>query len=107
MNLVLRTGLSDSDYALIAEAAKQQSEIESLVLFGSRAKGNFRKGSDVDIAVKGLSVTYDSVIRLSDVLNEVLPLPYFFDVLNYNTLSDPELKAHIDRVGLEIYLINK
>ncbi|WP_202806916.1 nucleotidyltransferase domain-containing protein, partial [Nitrincola nitratireducens] len=35
------------------EAAKQQSEIESLVLFGSRAKGNFRKGSDVDIAVKG------------------------------------------------------
>lgn len=106
MNLVLRTGLSDSDYALIAEAAKQQSEIESLVLFGSRAKGNFRKGSDVDIAVKGLSVTYDSVIRLSDQLNEVLPLPYFFDVLNYNTLSDPELKAHIDRVGLEIYIIN-
>ncbi|EXJ09015.1 hypothetical protein D791_04058 [Nitrincola nitratireducens] len=52
-------------------------------------------------------MTYDSVIRLSDVLNEVLPLPYFFDVLNYNTLSDPELKAHIDRVGLEIYLINK
>ncbi|RAU16650.1 nucleotidyltransferase domain-containing protein [Nitrincola tibetensis] len=107
MNLVLRTGLSDSDYALIAEAAKQQSEIESLVLFGSRAKGNFRKGSDVDIAVKGLSVTYDSVIRLSDQLNEVLPLPYFFDVLNYNTLSDPELKAHIDRVGMEIYIINK
>lgn len=103
MNLEQQTGLRASDLELIAQAANRQPEIEQLILFGSRAKGNYRKGSDVDLAVQGEGVTYESVTKLAVQLNEILPLPYMFDVLDYNTLAEPALKEHIDRVGIEIY----
>lgn len=98
-----QTGLTTRDLELICMAAEQQPEIETLILFGSRAKGNYRKGSDVDLAIKGAGVTYDSVTSLAVLLNESLPLPYMFDLLNYSTLAEPALKEHIDRVGIEIY----
>lgn len=98
-----QTGLTDNDLKLIQEAAAQYPDIEALILFGSRAKGTYRKGSDVDIAVQGTAVDDATISGLTDQLNEVLPVPYFFDVLNYNTLAEPALKAHIDRVGLVIY----
>ena len=98
-----QTGLTRSDLKLIHQAAKQQPEIEQLILFGSRAKGNYRNGSDVDLAVQGQDVTYESVIKLADELNENLPLPYMFDVLNYDTLAEATLKEHIDRVGIVLY----
>jgi predicted nucleotidyltransferase len=103
MSLEQQTGLTARDLALIAQAAARQPEIEHLILFGSRAKGTYRKGSDVDLAVQGAGVTYDSITTLAEQLNEVVPLPYMFDVLDYNILAEPALKAHIDRVGIEIY----
>ncbi|MCD8512140.1 MAG: nucleotidyltransferase domain-containing protein [Nitrincola sp.] len=103
MNLEQQTGLTARDLELIVQAAERRPEIEHLILFGSRAKGNYRKGSDVDLAVQGAGVTYDSITTLAEQLNEVAPLPYMFDVLDYNTLAEPALKAHIDRVGIEIY----
>jgi predicted nucleotidyltransferase len=103
MSLEQQTGLTARDFEMIIQAAARQPEIEHLILFGSRAKSNYRKGSDVDLAVQGADVTYDSITTLAEQLNEVLPLPYMFDVLDYNTLAEPALKAHIDRVGLEVY----
>jgi len=96
-------GLTASDLAFLTRAAQQLPEIESVTLFGSRAKGTHRKGSDVDLAVQGDKVTEDTIARLADQLNEQLPLPYFFDVLNYNALTDSELLAHINRLGRVIY----
>ncbi|MBE0507206.1 MAG: nucleotidyltransferase domain-containing protein [Marinospirillum sp.] len=101
--LEYQTGLSSKDLALIRQAAEACPEIEQLVLFGSRAKGNYRKGSDVDLAVMGSKVTYETITQLADQLNEELPLPWFFDVLDYNTLTEPALKEHIDRVGLVVF----
>lgn len=103
MNLEARTGLAQKDLSMIREAAAALPAIETLVLFGSRAKGNYRKGSDVDLAVKGDTVDDRTIAQLNDQLNEVLPLPYFFDVLNFHTIAEPELKSHIDRVGLVIF----
>ncbi len=104
MNLQQHTGLTEKDIRWIIQAVEQQPEIERLVLFGSRAKGCHRKGSDVDLAIKGEEVSYDSVTRLSEQLNEEIPLPYMFDVLDYGTLAEPALKSHIDRVGIVLYL---
>lgn len=70
-----------------------------MVLFGSRAKGDYKTGSDVDLAIQGRDVGYETVLWLADALNEELPLPYFFDVVDYGGISEPRLKAHIDRVG--------
>lgn len=67
------------------------------VLFGSRAKGNYKKGSDIDIAVKG-PVEKDALAQLIMAFDESL-LPYFVDVVVYANLENEALREHIDRVG--------
>lgn len=49
--------------------------------------------------VKGVRIDDKTIARLSDDLNERYPLPYFFDIVNYNDISNDELKKHIDTVG--------
>jgi|GEM_PF-494321 len=99
----MQYGLSQRNLNDIWDAFTHFPEIEQVLLFGSRAKGNYRPGSDVDLAVKGQSLHRRQINRLSDLLNEEYPLPYFFDVLHYETLANLDLVAHIDRVGKIIY----
>jgi len=98
-------GLLERDLKYIIEAVSKYPEIEEVIIFGSRAMGNYKKGSDVDLALKGEKVERKTVRRLSDDLNEEYPLPYFFDVVNYNDISNEELKEHIDNKGKRIYPI--
>ena len=96
-------GLRESDLAHIREAASELSEITEVVLFGSRAKGNYQQGSDVDLSIKGQGITHSTVIRLSESLNEERPLPYFFDIVDYGSLKDEPLRDRIDRVGIVLF----
>lgn len=96
-------GLLDRDLKYILEAVGKYSEIEEAIIFGSRAMGNYKKGSDVDLAIVGGNVDRNIVRRLSDELNEEYPLPYFFDVVSYKDISNEELIKHIDTVGKSIY----
>ena len=96
-------GLLDRDLKFILEAISKYPEIEEVIIFGSRAVGNYKKGSDIDLALKGEKVTRKVVQRLSDDLEEEYPLPYFFDIVSYNDISDEEFKHHIDNVGNSIW----
>ncbi|WP_058485673.1 nucleotidyltransferase domain-containing protein [Defluviitalea phaphyphila] len=96
-------GLLDRDFKYIFEAISKYKEIKKVILFGSRAMGNYKKGSDVDLAIVGENIDRKIIRKLSDDLNEEYPLPYFFDVINYNDISNQELIKHIDSVGKCIY----
>ncbi|PZU96054.1 MAG: DNA polymerase III subunit beta [Leptolyngbya sp.] len=96
-------GLTESDRAQMIAAIRSFEEIATVVLFGSRAKGNYKPGSDVDLAVKGDRITHRTIAQLADLLNEELPLPYYFDVVHYNGLESQPLADPIDRVGVVIY----
>ena len=96
-------GLKKRDIDNILKAVRQSPEIEQAVIFGSRAKGNSKSGSDVDLAVKGKNITSRTISNLRTLLEEELPLPYFFDVLHYEKVNNKELTEHIDRVGKIIY----
>ncbi|MDD4754080.1 MAG: nucleotidyltransferase domain-containing protein [Desulfitobacteriaceae bacterium] len=96
-------GLLERDLKYLMDAVKKYAEVEEAILFGSRAMGNYKKGSDVDLALIGEKVDRKIVRRLSDDLNEEYPLPYFFDIVNYNDISNEELKKHIESVGKSIY----
>ena len=98
----MKYGLIDRDFLYINAAIQEFPEIEEVILFGSRAKGNYKKGSDVDIAIKGDRITYEIIVRFADCLNEEKPLPYFFDVVYYEAIAKPMLKADIDRVGVNL-----
>lgn len=96
-------GLLERDLKFILEAISKYPEIEEVIIFGSRAMGNYKKASDIDLALKGEKVDRRVVRRLSDELEEEYPLPYFFDIVNYRDISDEEFKHHIDNVGKSIW----
>ena len=96
-------GISPKSFSLLIDAMANQPEIDSAILFGSRAKGTFRKGSDIDIAIKGKACTPQIALDLSANLNEHLPIPYYFDIVHYESLQHKSLVEHIDRVGVTIY----
>ena len=99
----MNLGLNDADRIYIVETIQKISEIEKAVIFGSRAKGNYKAGSDIDLAIFGEGVTFDTVAKLHALLEEESPLPYFFDVIDATHLAHIELKEHIDRVGKIIF----
>ncbi|MGL5149812.1 MAG: nucleotidyltransferase domain-containing protein [Clostridium sp.] len=96
-------GLLERDLFYINEALNKFIEIEKAIVFGSRAMGNHKKGSDIDIAIIGKDVTTKTIFRLDDYLNEVYPLPYFFDIIQYDSITNEKLKEHINCEGKEIY----
>ena len=96
-------GLLPRDIEDITHLLRQYTAVEQAILFGSRAKGNYKSGSDVDIALKGGQLTQRTIAAIADFLNEETFMPYRFDVLNYHTIDNPQLVAHIDRVGVLLY----
>ena len=85
-------GLNQHEIETIKEVLKKFN-IEKVMLFGSRAKGNHKRGSDVDLAIVG------DECKVAYWLNEEINLPYFFDVINLHKITNKNLIEHINRVG--------
>lgn len=96
-------GLLERDMDYIIKALINLDEVERAIIFGSRAMGNYKNGSDVDIAIIGENVSHHTISNLDMKLNEEYPLPYFFDILHYNEINNKELLNHIDTMGKELY----
>jgi len=96
-------GLSDNDLTEIRLTLQKFPEVEEALIYGSRAKGNNCRGSDVDLALKGKNLDYSIINEIRYILNEETRMPYFFDVLDYNSLTNRELANHINRVGKPLY----
>jgi predicted nucleotidyltransferase len=94
-------GLLASDLTKIIEVVSQYKEVKRAIIFGSRAKGNFRQGSDIDLAI--LCEDKNIANAISFKLNEDTLLPYKFDVLDYRTIDNKELISHIDRLGKVVF----
>lgn len=94
--------LQQHDIDTVIQTLQGFPEIESALIFGSRAKGKAQPGSDIDLALKGDRVTDEIVTQLKIALEE-LPIPYFFDVVGYKSIQNKDLRRHIDRVGKRIY----
>jgi uncharacterized protein len=94
-------GLLPGVISALRSVFARHPEIDEVVLFGSRAKGNHRPESDIDLAVRGIH-DERAVEALADELDE-LPLPFLFDVKSLDTIRNPELLGHVRRVGRSIY----
>jgi predicted nucleotidyltransferase len=99
----MKYGLDEADLSYIIDALQQFPEIQRAFIFGSRVKGTYKTGSDIDIAIAGPSITFATVSKLHALLEEQGPLPYFIDIVHYEDIKNPALKEHIDRVGQLIY----
>jgi predicted nucleotidyltransferase len=96
-------GLKESDVKNMIAILQKFPEVEETFIFGSRAKGNYQRGSDVDIAVKGRLVDAGIIARIGYWLNEETTMPYHFDLVNYHTIDNKNLISHIDRIGICFY----
>lgn len=99
-------GLKNSDFKYIVQLLDNTREVEQALIFGSRAVGNYRKGSDVDIAIKGKKINLSIAAHLNFILEEESPMPYFFDVVNYTGLKNKNLRSMIKKTGKIIYKRN-
>ena len=96
----MRYGLPDEHIKIILDYIARYSEIEEAVLFGSRALGTYKPGSDVDIALKGNKVDSFLAAHLKSEIEEETTLPYFFDFVAYSKLNHKDLIKHIDKYGV-------
>ena len=96
----MRYGLPEEHIKIILDYIARYSEIEEAVLFGSRALGTYKPGSDVDIALKGNEVDSFLAAHLKSEIEEETFLPYFFDFVAYSKLNHKDLIRHIDEYGV-------
>jgi uncharacterized protein len=96
-------GVAESYWEEILWAATSVDSVQEILLFGSRAKGNYRTGSDIDLAILGDDISVDDWLKVKRRLYG-LELLYKFDVVLVAKLKQEDpLRAHIDRVGISIW----
>ncbi len=95
-------GLEAEDIEAINKVFSKHSEIETAVLYGSRAKGNYRNDSDIDLTLKGKRITLSQLFEIETEIDDLL-LPYKIDLSIYQKIENPDLIEHIERVGISFY----
>jgi predicted nucleotidyltransferase len=95
-------GLNDSTIDRLQEVFRRYEEVDEVIIYGSRAKGNFRVGSDIDITVKGHGINRKIMSSIWQDIED-LNFPYKVDLSDFAALETPSLSAHIERVGKVFY----
>jgi len=98
----MKCGLTETTVEKICAVFARFPEIEKAILYGSRAKGNFKTGSDIDLTLCGEALTSDLCSTIASALDDLL-LPYTIDLSVFNELNHAKLREHIERVGVLFY----
>ena len=98
----MNNGLPDGAIAQIRTVFSRHPEVEKAILYGSRAKGNFKPGSDVDLTLMGADLTLEIMGQIQNELEDGL-LPYRLDLSIFSQITHPDLIGHIQRVGAVFY----
>ncbi|WP_342084350.1 nucleotidyltransferase domain-containing protein [Dyadobacter sp. OTU695] len=92
-------GLSEKTIRVIQGVFAKHPQIQQAILYGSRAKGNYRNGSDIDLVLVGSELDLSQLFKIELELDDLL-LPYKIDLAAYHKIENQELIDHIDRVGV-------
>ncbi|RQW84880.1 MAG: nucleotidyltransferase domain-containing protein [Geobacter sp.] len=97
-----RFGLKQSTIDKINGVFSAHPRIERVIIYGSRAKGNYRNSSDIDITIEGEAITLSELLKVETELDDLL-LPYTLDLSLLHLIDDQDLLNHIRRVGSVFY----
>ncbi len=98
----MKYGLKQETIDKINRIFACHKEVETVILYGSRAKGNYRSGSDIDLTLKGKNLSLKQLNKISMDLDDLL-LPYTIDLSLYHHITDADMIEHIERVGKLFY----
>lgn len=99
---IVKYGLNDKTIGKIQDVLSKFHEVDKAVLYGSRAKGNFKNGSDIDLTLYGAGLSLTTLGKIESDLDDLL-LPYKIDLSVFEHISDPDVVDHIRRVGVVFY----
>jgi predicted nucleotidyltransferase len=94
-------GLPDSAIEKINNIFSAHGTVEKTILYGSRAKGTHKNGSDIDLTLLG-GIVFQELLRIETELDD-LRLPWMIDLSIYEHIDNPALIEHIQRVGIVFY----
>ncbi len=95
-----RFGLSSEVIEKIKSVFSQYPKIQKSIIYGSRAKGNFKPGSDIDLILEAPSMNLTELLKIESEIDDLL-LPYKVDLSLKHQINNPDLLDHILRVGIE------
>ena len=98
----MKFGLTEETISKINNIFAKYPQIKEAILYGSRAKGNFKNGSDIDLALKGEELNFSLINQINLEIDDLL-LPYSFDISILGQISNPDLLDHIKRRGVVFY----
>ncbi|GAB7026445.1 nucleotidyltransferase domain-containing protein [Geotalea toluenoxydans] len=98
----MRFGLKESTIDRLNHVFAAYPQIKQVIIYGSRAKGNYRIGSDIDLTMVGDDLTHSQLLRIANELDDLL-LPYKIDLSLLRQIGNPDLVEHIKRVGKVFY----
>src|SRR5580698_9020582 len=97
-----RFGLTEATVEKIGGILARHPQVTKAVIYGSRAKGNYKNGSDIDLTLEGPGLDHAHLLKIMGELDDVL-LPYTIDLSLFAALTHPELIDHIRPVGILFY----
>ena len=98
----MKFGLSDTVIRELQDVFRRHANIKKVLIFGSRSKGNYRTGSDIDLAIVGDGIDYNQLLGILCEIDD-LELLYTVDLLDYQKKKGTPIGDHIDRVGQIFY----
>ena len=98
----MKFGLSDSVIGELQDVFRRHKNVSKVLIFGSRAKGNYREGSDIDLVAIGNNLDYNQIIKILTEIDD-LELLYSVDLLDYSKIIGTPIGDHINRVGQVFY----
>lgn len=97
-----RFGLPSATLEALRAVLARHAKVSRAEIYGSRAKGTQRPGSDIDLTLFGPLLQAADLLAIEAAIDG-LNLPYRVDLSLYSQIDDPGLRAHIDRVGQPIH----
>jgi predicted nucleotidyltransferase len=98
----MKFGLNENTIKKLNQVFASHPELQQAILYGSRAKGNHKHNSDIDITLKGEEVNLDVLHQISLQIDDLL-MPYMVDLSIFSHIKNDELIDHIRRVGKVFY----
>lgn len=102
MNELVKFGLNSKTIEALKVVFARHVAIEKVLIYGSRAKGNFRVGSDIDLSLVAPSLSLSDLLKIENEIEELM-LPYKVDLSLFHLIENPDVVGHIKRVGVDFF----
>lgn len=95
-------GVGEKTWSMLHSTCTKFPQVEQAILYGSRARGDFHEGSDIDIAIDSPKMTSSEFAKIWNAIDD-LPIIYTLDIIHLQSTTNPSLLSAINRDGKIIY----